>query len=61
MNLLSWLVLLSVWVLAAMGSGYLLARLARRIYPDRSLTKLWFLYTVLTAALAGVVLLLLWG
>jgi hypothetical protein len=59
-NLLSWLVLLLVWVLAATGSGYLLARLAKRLHPDRSLPKLWFLYTVLTATLAAIVLLIGW-
>jgi len=53
------LVVLSlVWVAAACGAGILLALLARRIHPGLSLVKLWFFYTVLMAALVGLVFLL---
>ena len=55
-----WVVLLVVWSAAASGSGYLLARLARRLHPELSLRKLWFFYTVLTATLVAIVFLLGW-
>ncbi len=60
MDAVAWVVLLGVWCAAATGSGYLLARLAKRIHPDLSFRKLWLLYTVLMAFFAALVLLLGW-
>jgi hypothetical protein len=53
-------VLSLVWAVAASGTGFLLALLARRIHPGLSLVKLWFFYTVLMALLVAFVLLIGW-
>jgi len=47
-----------VWLVAASGTGILLALLARRLHPSLSLVKLWFFYTLLMAFLVGFVFLL---
>ncbi len=58
MEPLALVILLGVWVVAASGTGFLLALLARRIHPSFSLARLWFFYTVLMAVLVAFVLLL---
>lgn len=52
-----WLVLAGVWMGAAAASGLVLAVLARRIHPRLSLFRLWVFYSLLTALLVAVVLL----
>jgi hypothetical protein len=54
------LVLSAVWILASMGTGYILARLAKRIHPSLSLPKLWLFYTGLMAALVALVFIIGW-
>ena len=53
-------VLLVVWVLASSGSGLALAMLAKRLNPGLSRNRLWVFYTILTAVLAALVLMLIW-
>jgi hypothetical protein len=59
-DILPWIILGAVWVLAATGTGFLLALLARRLHPTLSLVRLWFFYTVLMSVLVAVVLLIIW-
>lgn len=60
MDTITLLVLLALWVLASSGSGLALAVLAKRLHPGLSRNRLWLFYTVLTAVLAGIVLLVAW-
>lgn len=60
MDPLSLTVLCAVWVAASLGSGILLALLAKRIHPGFSLVKLWLFYSVLMASLVAFVFLLAW-
>jgi hypothetical protein len=59
MEILPWLVLAVLWVLASVGSGFLLALLARRLHPSLNLVRLWFFYTILMAVLVAIVLLII--
>lgn len=52
--------LLGVWVTCSLGSGWVLALLARRIHPSLSLVKLWAFYSALMAFLVAVVFLVGW-
>ena len=54
----AWLIISIVWLAGAFGSGYLLARLYKRLHPGLSLYKLWALWTVILSTIAGVILLL---
>ena len=60
MDLFPLAVLLGVWTLASMGTGYLLALLAKRLHPGLSLRKLWLFYTGLMATLVAIVFLIGW-
>lgn len=60
MEFFSWVVLSLVWILAASGTGLLLAQLARRLHPGLDLVKLWFFYTVLMGVLVAIVFLIGW-
>lgn len=53
---LVWGVLILIWVLAAVGSGLVLALLAVRLHPGLSFRRLWVFYTALVALLAAVAL-----
>lgn len=53
-------VLVGVWVASSLGTGWILALLARRIHPALSLLKLWVLYSTLMAFLVAVVFLVGW-
>ena len=57
---MAYLVLLVVWIAASLGSGWLLALLARRMHPSLSLVRLWVFYSGLMAFLVAVVLLVGW-
>jgi hypothetical protein len=60
MEFFSWVVLSMVWILAASGTGFFLAQLARRLHPGLDLVKLWFFYTVLMGLLVAAVFLIGW-
>ena len=51
-----WGTLLLFWVLAAVGSGLVLALLGVRLHPDLSFRRLWAFYTALVAVLAAGIL-----
>lgn len=53
-------VLAGVWVASSLGTGWILALLARRIHPALSLLKLWVFYSILMAFLVAVVFLVGW-
>lgn len=53
-------VLAVLWVVAACGSGFLLALLARRVHPTLSLLRLWVFYSALMGFLVAVVLVVGW-
>ncbi len=53
-------VLAGVWVVSSLGTGWILALLARRIHPALSLLKLWVFYSTLMAFLVAVVFLVGW-
>ncbi len=54
----AWLIVSVAWLFGSFGSGYLLARLYKRLYPALSLHKLWAFWTVLLSVAAIVILLL---
>lgn len=56
----SLLVLAGLWIVAACGSGFLLALLARRVHPTLSLPRLWIFYSALMGFLVAVVLVVGW-
>ena len=60
MDLFPLVVLLGVWTLASMGTGYLLALLAMRIHSGLSFRKLWLFYTGLMATLVALVFIIGW-
>lgn len=51
-------VLAGVWISAILGSGFLLALIAKRIHPSLSLGRLWVFYSILMGVLATLVTLL---
>ena len=55
----AWLIISVVWLTGSFGSGYLLARLYKRLYPALSLHRLWAFWTVLLSVTAIIILLLL--
>lgn len=56
----AYVALAGVWVASALGTGWILALLARRIHPSLSLVKLWVFYSTLMAFLVAVVFLVGW-
>lgn len=54
---LAWLVVSIAWLVGAFGSGYLLARLYKRLHPELSMHKLWAFWTVLVSVIAAIILL----
>lgn len=53
-----WLMISVAWLVGSFGSGYLLARLYKRLHPELSLHKLWAFWTVILSVSAGLILLL---
>lgn len=53
-------ILVVVWMGASLGTGAVLAAIARRIHPRLSYPRLWVFYSVLMSFLVGLVFALGW-
>jgi hypothetical protein len=53
---LHWAAIGAVWILAAFGTGAVLAGLYRRLHPELSFHYLWALWTVIVSVVALAVL-----
>jgi len=51
-------VLILVWALSALGTGFLLAMMAKKIHPALSLRRLWMFYSLLMGFLVALVMIL---
>lgn len=56
----AYVVLIAVWVISSLATGWILALIARRAHPSLSLLKLWVVYSGLMAFLVAVVFLVGW-